>query len=370
MISQEQGKRSIFTIDKGRLIEDPPQIKTEIQNKPVRKLEFITIRDQVDQNGKVKNKSSYIPKCREKYLWKKMKTKLNNSKMNFREGRWEQNEHRAFILSCLKYRNNWKRIQEDVRTRTAAQIRSHAQKFVIRLCRKYKIKRKNDIFEERSLFAPKISKKTKLNRIRYDRPVDETLCDELKILTIFNYNVDGLIYMKTDSEDNCYSQSDTEANGHKSSEKEDQIRIKKKKKIKKRKKVNTLSMSRFENTILKQINSSINEKDKQLEGILTNFQMELELLHEKNEKNFNLIFHPFSEQSYLFDESLFQKYFTHNNMEYNKYILEFFSQMHNNQNSIQKELESFNLLFQKEIEEDELMKCIIEENKRFDNILS
>jgi hypothetical protein len=61
-----------------------------------------------------------------------------------------------------------------VKTRTAAQIRSHAQKYVIRLCRKYniKLKTKNLLCEQ-----PLSPKKKKL---------EET---DHKILNIFNYEI-------------------------------------------------------------------------------------------------------------------------------------------------------------------------------------
>ena len=59
------------------------------------------------------------------------------------DGRWNTEEHIRFIRGCLLYGNNWKKVESHVKTRTSTQIRSHAQKFLIKLKKKYKI---NDTF--------------------------------------------------------------------------------------------------------------------------------------------------------------------------------------------------------------------------------
>ena len=55
------------------------------------------------------------------------------------DGRWNTEEHIRFIRGCLLYGNNWKKVESHVKTRTSTQIRSHAQKFLIKLKKKYKI---------------------------------------------------------------------------------------------------------------------------------------------------------------------------------------------------------------------------------------
>ena len=52
-------------------------------------------------------------------------------------GRWAKNEHLRFLAGCLKYGNNWKKVETYVRTRTSTQIRSHAQKYLKKLEKKY-----------------------------------------------------------------------------------------------------------------------------------------------------------------------------------------------------------------------------------------
>lgn len=53
-------------------------------------------------------------------------------------GRWSKEEHHRFIEGLTKYGKNWKKVEEHIGTRTGAQIRSHAQKFFIRLTKEFK----------------------------------------------------------------------------------------------------------------------------------------------------------------------------------------------------------------------------------------
>ena len=49
------------------------------------------------------------------------------------EGRWSYEEHIKFIEALVKFGKNWKDVQKYVGTRTTAQARSHAQKFLLKL---------------------------------------------------------------------------------------------------------------------------------------------------------------------------------------------------------------------------------------------
>ena len=64
---------------------------------------------------------------------KTQNTKLMNTFEN--RGKWSQEENRAFVEGILKYGNNWKQIQTDIPTRTWLQIKTHAQKFFLKLQR-------------------------------------------------------------------------------------------------------------------------------------------------------------------------------------------------------------------------------------------
>ena len=73
------------------------------------------------------------------------------------------------------------KIQEILKTRTCAQIRSHAQKFIIKLCKKYQIKIKSKKFKtKQSKHLNFVYKKKIVN----PRPIDP---EDLKFLDIFNY---------------------------------------------------------------------------------------------------------------------------------------------------------------------------------------
>ena len=56
---------------------------------------------------------------------------------NGNNGRWGKAEHLRFLAGCLLYKNNWKKVETYVRTRTSTQIRSHAQKYLKKLEKKY-----------------------------------------------------------------------------------------------------------------------------------------------------------------------------------------------------------------------------------------
>ena len=87
--------------------------------------------------------------------------KLNNSSKpsdnngsEFKEGKWTDEEHEKFIEGILIYGNEWKKVQEIIKTRSSEQARSHGQKFFKRFKdlikkneEKHKRKKKEKIFE-------------------------------------------------------------------------------------------------------------------------------------------------------------------------------------------------------------------------------
>jgi len=58
-------------------------------------------------------------------------------------GRWTKEEHQRFVEGLRKFGKNWKKVEEYVGTRSGPQIRSHAQKFFIRLDREFSLGGKN-----------------------------------------------------------------------------------------------------------------------------------------------------------------------------------------------------------------------------------
>ncbi|CAG9328797.1 unnamed protein product [Blepharisma stoltei] len=63
-----------------------------------------------------------------------MNHELNDSAtLGKRPGRWTHEEHQRFLKAIELYGKNWKKVEEHVVTRTGAQIRSHAQKYFIKI---------------------------------------------------------------------------------------------------------------------------------------------------------------------------------------------------------------------------------------------
>lgn len=58
---------------------------------------------------------------------------LNDTIPTRNKGRWSIAEHDAFITSFKRYGENWEKIAGMLNSRSKAQIRSHAQKYFIKL---------------------------------------------------------------------------------------------------------------------------------------------------------------------------------------------------------------------------------------------
>eukprot|EP00347_Sterkiella_histriomuscorum_P005049 403358096 len=53
-------------------------------------------------------------------------------------GRWTKEEHKKFVQAIRLYGKDWRKVEDFVKTRSGAQIRSHAQKYFIRIQKKLK----------------------------------------------------------------------------------------------------------------------------------------------------------------------------------------------------------------------------------------
>ena len=73
----------------------------------------------------------------------------NSNAYEFNSGRWQPEEHQKFIEGILKYGNEWKKVQNVIKTRSSTQARSHAQKFFLRLKRDL---HSNDLSNQEILF--------------------------------------------------------------------------------------------------------------------------------------------------------------------------------------------------------------------------
>ena len=96
------------------------------------------------QNSEIQNiNSQSINLCKKINEQFKNKNIIKKNKINSK-GRWIKEEHIRFIKECLLYGNDWKKVEKYVKTRTSTQIRSHAQKFLIKLKKKYDIYDENE----------------------------------------------------------------------------------------------------------------------------------------------------------------------------------------------------------------------------------
>ena len=104
-------------------------------------------------------------------------------KENKKQGRWSQEEQDRFLKGCYFFKNDWEKIKEYIKTRTIPQIRSHAQKYFIKICRKYSIRLSKKKFSNRQskhLDITKIPYKGKSN-------ISNMSIYEKNILEMFNY---------------------------------------------------------------------------------------------------------------------------------------------------------------------------------------
>lgn len=63
-------------------------------------------------------------------LNRKKKRKRPHDDPTKTSGRWTQQEHEAFLKGLATYGREWKRVAQHISTRTSAQVRSHAQKYL------------------------------------------------------------------------------------------------------------------------------------------------------------------------------------------------------------------------------------------------
>ena len=132
---------------------------TQLENNHVFRIEQFTT------NNLNNNEMNDNPENIEQNNKSKNENEVNNSNSNSNEynsGRWSNEEHIKFIEGILKYGNEWKKVQNIIKTRTSTQARSHAQKFFLRL---KKVANQEILNDENKLLNYIISscKKTKNN---------------------------------------------------------------------------------------------------------------------------------------------------------------------------------------------------------------
>lgn len=104
-------------------------------------------------------------------------------KENKKHGRWSQEEQDRFLKGCYFFKNDWEKIKDYIKTRTIPQIRSHAQKYLIKICRKYSIKL------SKKKFSNRLSKHLDITKMPYKGKsnISNMSIYEKNILEMFNY---------------------------------------------------------------------------------------------------------------------------------------------------------------------------------------
>ena len=122
----EQDNQPLYKNDNSSLIVELSQ-KEIPQIKPI--IKFVSTKQQTPSVN---------------FLQKKTKLKHNDSSIdseNSNNGRWTKEEQKRFAEAVLKYGNDWKKIQNHISSRNLTQVRSHAQKFLMKLKEKDNIKK-------------------------------------------------------------------------------------------------------------------------------------------------------------------------------------------------------------------------------------
>ena len=108
----------------------------------------------------------------------------NDNNNNILNGRWSQKERLLFIKGCLLYGNYWKKVKKYIQTRSCSQIRSHAQKYLNKLNKKYYGDKNNNLdlnFKLSDEDIKRLANKSKFS----DKEMDDA---EMHILSIFKGN--------------------------------------------------------------------------------------------------------------------------------------------------------------------------------------
>lgn len=86
--------------------------------------------DDIDSYDRFKAEKIALKSKAEKVATSKSKNKKYNNKKETTSGRWTSEEHNQFMHGLKLYGREWKLVSNCIPTRTSAQIRSHAQKYL------------------------------------------------------------------------------------------------------------------------------------------------------------------------------------------------------------------------------------------------
>ena len=156
----------------------------------------------------------------------------NENNNEYNSGRWSNDEHQKFLQGILKYGNEWKKVQNIIKTRSSTQARSHAQKFFLRLKKELslnKLANQDKLFDyiikscdktENNLSLSNEQKEKLMTVIRSNIKTEETLNKSEKDYLDVSGKNNNIINIKNDSgsedfaeeEDNLAYNKQTENN--------------------------------------------------------------------------------------------------------------------------------------------------------------
>ena len=241
-------------------------------------------------------------------------------KENKKQGRWSQEEQDRFLKGCYFFKNDWEKIKDYIKTRTIPQIRSHAQKYLIKICRKYSIKL------TKKKFSNRLSKHLDITKLPYKGKtnISNMSIYEKNILEMFNYYNRELI-----QDDKYYSNNNNQCiniPGFKDYNSMNPIPI---------------YSSNLNNSVQGDLNNNLIEKEIKNENSLKTNENLKDL---KNDDNFLSSFNNYNSSINLYSPKTFDIFSTiQNGIKPNtNNSLSFFLQNPNNQNLYNQLLNSFN----------------------------
>ena len=194
---KDNNKRNNNLNNKINLLRKKTKVSFIISKKTEKKPKFFTTKYMTktdsffSKKGHNKNKNNIFPK---KNLFQTCKYfYIDNQIQNTNGGRWSYEEHIKFIESFVYYGKKWATIQKYIGTRSCRQVRSHAQKFFLRLKElktdKYNFKKSNinSLLDVVNLIA-KNNETNKNNK--------EYIIDALIALTKLNLESNGKKYFE------------------------------------------------------------------------------------------------------------------------------------------------------------------------------
>ena len=124
---------------------------------------------------------------------------------NFQTGKWTEEEHEKFIEGILNYGNEWKKVQQIIKTRSSTQARSHAQKFFLRIKKLMKYNNKKEKDEKIENILSKILPKKYANKLTQDQK--EKLLSAISSNIKYEDEDDNNIFV-IDDEEICLEEND------------------------------------------------------------------------------------------------------------------------------------------------------------------